>query len=195
MAYSNRRENILCEDNALRLNDKEVNELVDIAKHRVKSLLGHGVVLAWADLGGEARREQGLASDLGQDGNTQSHPCELEPISEDVHVSSSEDEEDGGEVRNSRGTWVIPAQERAKERVVVSEGLTSGRRLGRSCAGIGQVGEFRGGLRRLVLDANSNGTFSTHVSAVFMRGCDKAVKLTVSHGLGDRVVLDGVDGS
>ena len=49
--YSSRDTDVLGEQDALRLDDEEVDELVDIADHGVEGLLGNGVVLARAKLG------------------------------------------------------------------------------------------------------------------------------------------------
>lgn len=92
----------------MRLNDKEVNELMDIGGQAVNAILWQGVVLLGADLRGEALGEKSLTSSLGQDSNGQSHVCELEGISEDVEVTGSKDECHDGDISDSRSSWVLP---------------------------------------------------------------------------------------
>lgn len=106
--YSTRNKDILREDDLLSLNDEEVDELVDISDKRVEGLLGNGIVFLWADLGGEASREEGLSSNLSQHSDTQNHICKLEAVSENIEVSGGEDEEDGCEVGNAGGAGVLP---------------------------------------------------------------------------------------
>ncbi len=92
----------------LSLNDEEVDELVDISDKRVEGLLRNGIVLLWANLGGEASRKNGLSGNLGQHSDTQNHICKLEAVSDDIEVSGGEDEEDGCKIGNAGGAGVLP---------------------------------------------------------------------------------------
>lgn len=163
-SYSDGGKDVLCEDDALRLNNEEVNKLMNITSERIKSLLGNSVVLLWANLGSQALTEESLSSNFGSNSYPKCHPCKLEAISEDVEVSGSEDEEDGGEEGNAGGAGVIPRQQAGEERVVVCELLTGCSRLCWSCARSSKVGEFGGGLRMLVLEVLCNGACHTAIS-------------------------------
>lgn len=78
MTYGSRSIDVLGEEDALSLNDKEVDELVDISDQSVEGLAGDGVVLARTQLAGQTVAKDGLTGDLSEDGDAQSHPGELE---------------------------------------------------------------------------------------------------------------------
>lgn len=156
--HGTRRKDVLGEEQALRLNGEEVDELVEVAAHLVEGLLGHDVVLARAHLRREARVEEGAAGDLGRDGNAQGHPGQLEGIAQQVEVAGAEDEEDDRDVGDGGGARVLPAEEAREEGVVVGELLARGG-LGRwSLAGTGEVGELVRGLQGLVSDVFGDGS-------------------------------------
>jgi len=69
-AYSSRDKDVLGEDNALSLNDKEVDELVKIANQSIKGLLGKCVVLSWAELRGQTSTQNSLSDGLSEDRDT-----------------------------------------------------------------------------------------------------------------------------
>ena len=48
--YRCRSKYVLCKDNSLRLNDEEVDELVNITDDGVEGVLRNGVVFSWAEL-------------------------------------------------------------------------------------------------------------------------------------------------
>jgi hypothetical protein len=77
---------------------------VHVTKDTINSLAAHGVVSARTELRSEAIVKDKLSGGLGGNGNTESHPGELEGPSDDVKVSGSEDEGDDGGVGDSRGT-------------------------------------------------------------------------------------------
>ena len=52
--YTSRSKDILGKDNALRLNNEEVDELMDIRGQTINAVLWQSVILSGADLGGEA---------------------------------------------------------------------------------------------------------------------------------------------
>jgi hypothetical protein len=132
---------------------------VDITESGVQGLPWQSVVLAWANLRSKALGEDGLASKLSQHGDTKNHPGELEGISEDIEVTSGEDEGDGSEVGDTGRAWVLPAQEAVEEGVVVGELLTSGRWVVGAGTGSSQVGQLVGGLCVLVLEILGNGAY------------------------------------
>lgn len=66
IAYSCRCKYIISEDNTLRFNNEEVNELMKIPSKSIKSLLWESVVFSWADLGDETVVEKSLARCLSQ---------------------------------------------------------------------------------------------------------------------------------
>lgn len=105
--YGSRSVNVLSEDDALGLNDEEVDELVDITNHSIESLAGNSVVSAGSDLGSKTVVEDNLANNLGGNGNTQDHPGELECITDDIEISSREDQSNNGTVGNARSTCLV----------------------------------------------------------------------------------------
>lgn len=157
--YSNSSWNVLSKDNTLRLNNKEVDELMNITQSGIQSLLWKSVVLSWANLGGETMGEQSLASNLSNNRDTQGHPCKLEGITKNIEITSSKYEDDSCKVGNAWGTWVVPAEKAVEERVVMCELLSSCCWLNRSGASCGEVRELRRGLGVLVLDVICNRAF------------------------------------
>ena len=103
--YSDRSPDVLGKEDALRLDDEEVDELVDVAKERIQCLPGNGIVLSGAELGGEARVQQGLTRDLGGHSDTQDHPGELEAPSEHVQVPNQEDGADDGNIGDGGSSY------------------------------------------------------------------------------------------
>lgn len=95
---------ILREQDALSLNHKEVDKLMDIANDSIERLLGHGIVLARSELGCKAVVHEGFTGSLGGNGDAEHHPRELEAPSEDVEVPNREDERHNGGIGNARGT-------------------------------------------------------------------------------------------
>lgn len=96
--HNRRGRDVLSKQDSLRLDHKEVDELVDITNQRIESLPRNGVVLSRSELGSEAIAKDGLSSNLGQDGDAQSHPGKLESVSNDIEVSSHEDQGDDGSI-------------------------------------------------------------------------------------------------
>ena len=154
--YSTRCQDVLGEKQTLRLNDKEVDQLIQIPSHVIQSRLWNCVVPPRADLSREPRVEERASSCLCGNGNAKNHPCELQSVAEKIKVASCEDEGDGAGIRNSGGTGVLPAEERTEEGVVVCQCLAGGSASGRCRAGSREGGELSGGLGRLVLDVYGN---------------------------------------
>ncbi len=101
--YSSRRIDILDKQDALGLDDKEVEELVDVANQGVERLAMDGVVLAGPELGCEAVVKDELPSDLGGDGDAKDHPGELERPAQHIEVPNREDERDDRAIGDGRG--------------------------------------------------------------------------------------------
>lgn len=104
--YRSGNRDVLGENNALGLNDEEVDQLVDVANENIESLPGDGVISSGTELAGDARVHNHLAGDLGGDGDAQDHPRKLEAPSQHIEVSNREDEGDDGEVGNGRGACI-----------------------------------------------------------------------------------------
>lgn len=102
--YRSRSTDVLGKENALRFDDKEVDELVDVTEDSVEGLAGNGVVAAGTKLAGDARVHNQLASTLGGDDNAQSHPGRLESIAQRIQVPNREDGSDDREVGDGGGT-------------------------------------------------------------------------------------------
>jgi hypothetical protein len=168
-AYSAGSKDVLSKDDALSLDNKEVDELVNITDERVKSLFGDCVVFSGSELRGQTLAQEKLPTSLSQDGNPQSHPCQLECVSKNIKISSSEDEKDDGSVCNAGGTGILPRQQAREERVVMCELLTSSCGCGRSCARGSEVRKFGGGLCVLLLDVLCNRACRVIVSSGLMR--------------------------
>jgi len=107
-ARSNGHEQVLSEEDLLCLDNEKVDELVDVTNHRVQSLPRYCVVFSGTDSRGKANRQDSLATSFCQDSETKHHIGDLEGISDDVEVSSSEDECDDKTIGNCRGSWVLP---------------------------------------------------------------------------------------
>lgn len=179
--YSDGGGDILSEQNPLGLDDKEVDELMNIANQSIESLPRNGIVLSGTELSREAVVQDGLAGDLGSDGDTQDHPRELETPSDNIEVADGKDASNDDGIGDGRGTFpryvnflvleyclryvgkcglltrVIPREKLGEERVVVGQGLAGSSRVGWSSAGSGEVGQLGSGLRMLVLGILSNG--------------------------------------
>jgi hypothetical protein len=83
---------VLGENYALRLDDKEVDELLDIIKQTLKRGFRNGKVLTRTELGGKATTKGHLSGDLSGCRGTKCQVKKLEAIADDVEVSSGEDE-------------------------------------------------------------------------------------------------------
>lgn len=172
--YSNGGPDILGKEDALELNDEEVQELLNVTGDALEGLARDGVVLPRADLGGDALAEDEVADNLGGGGASENGESGLEQVALDRYVAEEKDGgDDGGEGDGGRAR-VLPAQERVEEGVVVSELLTCGSLAVRSLAGSGQVGELVLGGGGLGASLVGHGTVGDGL-----------------HGLG---VLDGVHG-
>ena len=67
--YRRRSKNVFCEDDALRLNNKEVNQLVEVSGEAINALLAKSIVFLWADLRSKALVEQSLSCHFGENRN------------------------------------------------------------------------------------------------------------------------------
>ena len=104
LRYGNRSPDVLGEQNALSLNDNEVDQLVDVTDRGFEGLAGDGVVFAWTELARESGVHDGLTGDLGCDSDAKNHPGELEAPSDDIEVPNREDEAHDGGIRDGRST-------------------------------------------------------------------------------------------
>lgn len=188
---SSRSTDILGEEDALGLNDEEVDKLVHVSYGGIKSLPRDGVVTAGAKLGGQAIVEDELAGKLGKDGGTENHPCKLQGIAENIQVANSKDDRNDGGIGNSGGTRVLPREELGKERVVVGEGLAGGSRLRGSPARGSEVAKLVGGLGRLglyILSHGAVGELLVSSSGVLLGSLDVGVAIgtgVASRGVGE----------
>ena len=116
---SNGNVDVLGEDNALRLDDKEVDELLNIVKQALKRCLGDSEVLPWPELRSKTLSKSKLASNLCCSGGTKYDPGEFEDVADDIQVTGGEDENDSSSERDTGRPWVLPAQEAVEHAVVV----------------------------------------------------------------------------
>lgn len=105
-AYRGRSANVLGEQDTLRLDDKEVGQLVDISKDSIEGVARNCVVAARTKLAGDARVHDQLAGNLGRDDNSQGHPGSLESVAQHIEVPNREDGRDHREVGDGRGTCI-----------------------------------------------------------------------------------------
>lgn len=119
VTYSSSGIHVLGEHYALRLDDKEVDKLLDIIEQTLKRSLGDGEVLARTELGGKTTAECYLSSDFSGCGCTQCHVEEFKGVADDVEVTGGEDEEDGASKGDTGRARVLPAQETVEHAVVV----------------------------------------------------------------------------
>lgn len=155
--YSGRNSNILDEENTLRLNDEEVDKLVDVRGEGIECRLGNGIILLWAKLRSKPGGQDWLSSNLSQHSHSQCHICNLECVSEDIEISGSEDKRDNGGEGNAGGSGIVPWQQAREEGVVMCELLTGGSWSCWCCAGGSEIREFGLSLCMLVFDAVRNG--------------------------------------
>lgn len=119
--------NILGEENALELDQEEVQELGDVLKNSLMGLLGDGVVAAGAERASNALLEDNMAGNLntgghcqtksvGHSGNhgsrdqltSQRHVQKLEGPAKEREIASSEDKADNTGVGNGGRTGLLP---------------------------------------------------------------------------------------
>ncbi len=117
--YSSRSKDVLGEDNSLGLNYEEIDELMNVSNHGVKSFFGHNVVLSRTNLACKTLREQSLANDFSCHGNTKGHPGQFEGISKEAEISGTEDEENDRDIGDCRRTRILPAQKAREERMIM----------------------------------------------------------------------------
>lgn len=73
-SYNSGDANIFGKENALALDNEKVNELVNVANNAVNGVAVDGVVAARTELRSDTIVQDKLASNLGTDGNSESHP-------------------------------------------------------------------------------------------------------------------------
>lgn len=140
--HSNGGPDVLSEEDALELNDEEVDELLNIAGDALKSLARNCVVLPGAQLGGKALAENEVAGKLSGSDRAEDSENSLQNIALDWDEAGKEDARDNGGEGNGGGARVLPAEEGVEERVVVGQVLAGGSLGVRCLAGSGQVGEL-----------------------------------------------------
>jgi hypothetical protein len=173
--YSSSGIHVLGENYALRLNDEEVDELLNIVEQTLERGLGDGEVLTRPELGGKATAKCQLSSNLCSSGCTKCQVEELEGVADDVEVSRSEDEEDGSSKGNAGRARILPAQEAVEHAVVIypwlgdfaakrfqrlptSEVLACSCLVIRRLSRVGKISKLVAGLVSLCLDILADGS-------------------------------------
>lgn len=100
--YGGRGKNVFSKQDALGLDDEEVDELMDVANNGVQRLLRHRVVPARPELRRESIAKDGLARNFSRNGDAEGHPSELETPSDNVEIANREDQGNGADERNGR---------------------------------------------------------------------------------------------
>lgn len=126
----------------MELDDKEVDELLNVSKHCLESLAREGVVSLRPHLASKTLSEDELADDLRCCRATQQDVKTLQCESRDWQVACGEDEGDDGNIADSGGARVFPGEQVVEEGVVVCELLAVGRLGLRSLARSGEVVEL-----------------------------------------------------
>lgn len=106
--YSCGCKDIFREEDSLGLNNKEVDQLVEISGERIQGLLAYGIVLLGPELADETTAEQSFSRRLSQYSEQKSNPCKLESITQNIKVSGCEDECYDRSEGNAGGSWVVP---------------------------------------------------------------------------------------
>lgn len=107
--YGGGSKDILGKDDSLGLNDKEVDELMNVPNKGIQSLTRHCVVPTRANLSSKAIVENDLTKHLGKNGYTKNHPRNLESPSKKIQVSRSEDSTDDSHISNGRCAYRVTA--------------------------------------------------------------------------------------
>ena len=68
LTHRNGSIDILREEDPLKLNDEEVDELVDVCQHAIEGFPVDSVILSWPYLGRESVAEENLANNFGTSG-------------------------------------------------------------------------------------------------------------------------------
>lgn len=84
VAYRSGNCDVLGKDDALGLDDEEVNQLVNITDQNIQGIAGNGVIATGTKLASETRVHNQFAGNLGGDCDTQDHPCKLEAPSQHI---------------------------------------------------------------------------------------------------------------
>jgi hypothetical protein len=105
--YGSGSKDVLGKDDSLGLDDKEVNELMNVPNKGIQSLTRNCVVPTRANLSSKTVVENDLAKHLGKNGYTKDHPRNLESPSEKIQVSRSEDSTDDSHISNGRCAYCV----------------------------------------------------------------------------------------
>lgn len=117
---------ILGKNDALELDDKEVDELLDVSQHCLEGLAREGVVSLRSHLASKALSEDELADNLRCCRASQQDVKTLQCESRDWQVACGEDEGDEGDIADSGCARVLPGEQVVEEGVVVCELLAVG---------------------------------------------------------------------
>lgn len=93
--YGNSVQNILGEQDALELNDEEIDELFNIVESSLEGFLWDGVVSARAEIAGKTLREDELPCKLRGSSDTEYNVEGFHGPAKDGEIAAGEDEEDG----------------------------------------------------------------------------------------------------
>lgn len=124
-ASSSRNADILNENNALGFNQEEVDESMGIANQPLKGVVRKCVVLAGAELRGQAIVKDQLACNLGSNSGSQNHPGQGENPAKEVEIPDGDNGRNDGNIGDGRVTRVLPGQKLGEERMVGRQGLSS----------------------------------------------------------------------
>lgn len=103
----------------MRLNDEEVDELLDIICQALERGLGDGKVLSGAELGGQTPSDSQLSSNLRGSRKTECHVGSLEDVSNEIQISGGEDEGNSDSEGDSGCARVLPAKKAVEHAVIV----------------------------------------------------------------------------
>ena len=105
LTYSCRGVDVLGVDDALGLDDKEVEQLVDAAENLVEGIARQGVVLAGAELAGKTLVKDKLADNLSGHSDAEKHPSQAQPPPENIQESEGDNESNNRTIGDTSFPW------------------------------------------------------------------------------------------
>lgn len=96
---------------------------MDITNQGIQCVPRNCVVLLGTNLGSETGGQNSSAESFSQNSDTENHVGDLESITDNIKVSSGEDEEHNGGISDSGSSWILPREQTAKEAMIVGKGL------------------------------------------------------------------------
>lgn len=191
MTYSASSNKILGEDDALELDDKEVDELLDVVQKALQGGLADSEVLLRAHLAHQTLAKRHPACDFSRGADSQNHVKHLQHQPNDIQIAGAEDEDDGKGEGDGGCARVPPAQETVEHAMVMRQRLAGRRRLVGRPPCIREVCELVLRCCGLSLHVLAYGTCSCQYSRLdkgFWENCSDVVSVS-SFARGEKIQL------